>query len=377
MDKRNNGDIILSFAAFFQIVVLMFQELLTNSNIVSHDDSRLVCILVSALPMVMAIYYIIKRRLLLFLYTYLIIIFLILSTYIFYPDNEKYLNRGTFNILFVNLPCLLCLASIRNIEILKRIMLYLSYVVLLLGITYLLLLWIGKITFSEYSMTFSYYLLLPALIFISQKKVIFTYIFILVCIIMLMLGSRGALVTSLIYALFLFFMDRNNRRNILLVSIVLVIVVASGTFLSLFFKLTNNMSVTSRTLDLLLGGDIAQDTGRVGIYSIIWNNILTDPLAGYGIFGDRIILDGIYCHNFFLEIFCNFGLILGSGLILLLAITIFRAFRVSDFENKKLLLMLFCYTFIPLMVSLSYLTFPQIAIFIGFLCTLLKNNQYD
>lgn len=39
MYKTNNGDVTLSFAAFFQIAVLMFQELLTSSNIVSHESS--------------------------------------------------------------------------------------------------------------------------------------------------------------------------------------------------------------------------------------------------------------------------------------------------------------------------------------------------
>jgi hypothetical protein len=190
-----------------------------------------------------------------------------------------------------------------------------------------------------------------------------------------MLGSRGALITALIYTLILIIIDKENRKNILMVAIILIISIGSGSFLSLFLKLSNHMAVTSRTLDLLMGGNIAQDEGRLGTFSIIWNSVLNSPFVGYGIYGDRIILDGIYCHNFFLEIFCDFGLFFGSVIILLLSFVIIRAFLSSDSENKKLLLMFFCYCFIPLMVSLSYLAFPQFGIFIGFLFLNQKSNR--
>lgn len=375
MHKSNYGDIILSFAAFFQIAVLMFQELLTSSNIVTHESSRVACIIVSAIPMIIAVNYIIARRLKLFLITYMISILIILLTLLIYPENSKYIIPGTFNILFVNIPSLLCLASIRSNDILKRILLYLSFLILTLGMIYLSLLWIGKIKFLNYSMTFSYYLLLPSLVFVSQKKIIFTFLFLSVCFIMLMLGSRGALVTSLIYAFLLLFIDRETSKNIIFTSLILVLVIISGSFLSFFLKLSDNMAVSSRTMDLLLSGDITEDTGRLGIFSIIWNSILTKPFVGYGIFGDRVILDGIYCHNFLLEILCNFGILFGATFILLLLFVIIKSFTSSDSANKKLLLMLLCYTFVPLMVSLSYLEFPQFGIFVGFLLSLSRNNS--
>jgi O-antigen ligase len=374
MFKENKADVILSFAAFFQIAVLMLQELLISSNIVTHEYFRNVSLVLSAIPMVPATYILIKRRFLLFFITYSIILSLILLTLIFYPDNEKYLIPGTFYLLFINVPCFLCLASIRDIAILNRIMLLLSYIIFALGIIYLFLLWIGSIVFLNYSMSFSYYLLLPALVFVSQRNILSTLIFIIICIIMLMLGSRGALVAAIIYAFSLLFIDRKNRNNILLVTILMTIVIVSGSFFYLFIKLSDNMAVTSRTLNLLLDSDIAHDSSRLDIYSKIWNSILNSPYWGYGIYGDRVLLNGDYCHNIFLEMFHGFGLFFGVGLILLLSFVITRVFFTSDNENKKLLLMFFCYSFIPLLVSGSYLDNAVFGLFIGSLFLLSKNT---
>jgi len=120
MFEKDKGDNILSFAAFFQTAVLMLQELLVVSNIVSHESFRNVSILLSALPMVLAFYYIIKRRSILFIFTYILILLVTLSTLIFFPDNEQYLMKGAFYLFFVNAPSFLCLASIRDINNLKK-----------------------------------------------------------------------------------------------------------------------------------------------------------------------------------------------------------------------------------------------------------------
>ena len=373
MSKTDNGDIILSLAAFFQIAVLMLQEILVSSNIVTHESFRNASIMLSALPMIPAAYIFIKRRLSLFLITYSFILYLILLTLIFYPENEKYLLPGTFYILCINVPGFLCLASIVDIKILKKILFFISYLIFVLGLIYLFLLWIGKIAFLSYSITFSYYLLLPALVFVGQQKKRFTFIFIIICIMMLLVGSRGALVAAIIYASMLLFIDRKNRKNILLITSVLVVVIVSGSFLSLFLKLSDNMAVTSRTMDLFLKGDIIQGSSRSDLYSTVWESILNNPFWGYGIFGDRIILDGTWSHNFFLEIFHNFGLFFGTALILVLSYMSILVLVNSDIEGKKFLLMFFCFGFFPLMVSGSYLIQTGFGLFIGSLFLTRKN----
>ncbi|MHA2100263.1 MAG: O-antigen ligase family protein [Candidatus Kariarchaeaceae archaeon] len=381
MFRKNIGDIILSFAVFFQIAVLMLKELLVAGQIVEHESFRMISILLAALPLVPAIYYIIKRRLVLSIGIYLLVIFIVLSTLVFFTDNEQYLfsepfnESGAFYLLFINIPSFLCLASIRDIFNLKRIMLLISYVIFALGILYLYFLWIGRISYMEYSITFSYYLLLPALVFLSQRKMLFMFLFIIICIMMLMLGSRGALVAGFFYAILLLFIDRESRGLIL--SSAFLIVLVFGSLLTLFLTYTSKIGVSSRTVTMFLEGNAAELSGRDWLYSTTWNSILESPFLGHGIFGDRVILDGDYCHNILLEIFHNFGFLFGAGLILLISIATIRVYLNSNSENRKLLLMFFCYSIIPLMASTSYLQDPKFGIFIGSLFVLKKNTSID
>lgn len=376
MYRKNIGDIVLSFAAFLQIAVLMLKELLVAAQIIEHESFRLTGILLAAVPMILAMYYIFRRSLLLSIGTYALFLFIILSTFIFFPDNEQYFisevfsESGAFYLLAINIPCFLSIASIRDFDILKRIMLLLSYLIFALGVFYCYFLWIGTISYMRYSMTFSYYLLLPALVFVSQRKLIFMFLFILVCTMMLLLGSRGALVTGFVYAFLLLFVDTKSRRLIMTTAVPLVILF--GSFLTLLIAFSSRTGISSRTMEMFQQGNLTDLSGRSWIYDTTWNGIMDSPIWGHGVFGDRVALDGFYAHNIILEIFHNFGFIFGAGIILVISIATIRIFLNSNIENRKLLLLFFCYGILPLMGSSSYLQDPRFGIFIGSLFGLSK-----
>jgi O-antigen ligase len=253
-------------------------------------------------------------------------------------------------------------------------MLYLSYAIFAIGIIYVYFLLLGRITFSTYSQSFSSYLLLPALVFVDQRNnIIYTFLFIITCILMLMLGSRGALVAAVIYTILISVIDGKNRR--LIVLSIVIIIILSGSLLPLILKLSDKAGITSRSLNMLQQGNFTGSTGRLDIYYSTWNSILNTPFSGNGIYGDRVLLNGQYCHNIFLEMFHNFGLLFGAGLILLLSFIIIRVYHTSNNGNKKLLLLFFCYGFIPLLVSGSYLNNAEFGLFIGSLF-LLSNNYF-
>lgn len=380
MSRINLGDIVLSFAAFFQITVLMLKEVLVTAQVVTEDSFRLTGILLAALPMIPAIYFIIRRRFTLSIGTYLLIIILILLTNIFFTDNAQYFLNGNFTetsvfyLMFINIPTFLCLAAIRDIAILKRVMLFMAYVIFILGVIYFYFLWIGRISYLRYSMTFSNYLLLPALIFMSQSKLYYMFLSIATCTMMLLLGSRGALIAVVVYIVVLFFVDRQSRRPILTFATIMVLLF--GSFLTVYFTFASKTGVSSRTLTMFEQGTLTESSGRDWIYSTTWNSILDSPIWGHGIFGDRVILFGDYSHNMFLEMLHNFGLLLGAGLILFLLITTVRVLLKLDNDNKKLLLFFCSYCIIPLMVSSSYLEDPKFGMFIGSLLILSRNNPF-
>lgn len=363
----NKGDIILSFAAFFHIAVLIFQELLDKLNIISHEESRLICIFIASIPMLAASFYIVKRNLILLIVIYSSITILALLNLILFPENKVYLNQGLFNILFVNIPCLLCLASVKDIKILSKVLVGVSFCIFAIGLAYIILLWAGKMEFSGYSLTFSYYLLLPSLVFVSQRNIIYTFLFLIVCFFMFLVGSRGALFAAILYYFILILFDKNSRMRLIFAASILLIFILTQQlykFLSIIIETTD---ISSRTLELLLSGNIGQDTGRFSDYKIVWEAVLQNPFWGHGLFGDRVLLNGIYSHNLFLEIFLNFGFFWGSIMIIIVLMAAIMSFNSSTFEYKRLLLMFFCYCIVPLMFSLSYLSFPHFYIFLGFI----------
>jgi hypothetical protein len=370
MFKKPTSDYILSFAPFFQFAVLMLQDLLISANKVDPGSFRIYNIFLASLPMIPALIIVFKIRRKLFLVTYSIILYLILFTLAFFPENQKYLLEGIFYMLCINIPCFLCLMSIKDFLLLKRTLLYISFLISLLGLFYFIFLTTGSITFMEYDMAFGYYLLLPAVVFLNQSKLIYNILFLMVCVMIFLIGSRGPLFAALLYSFILFFIDRKSRLNILLISsLVVFIVVVLNSFIS---DLLTFSDVSSRTLNLILEGDISNDSNRFGIYSLIWNGILESPVWGHGIYGDRIILGGDYSHNFFLEFIYNFGIYFGFLLIFIFSYIFGNLFSKSNTESRKLLMLFFCYCFIPLLFSRSYLNDPNFGILIGAVFSLPK-----
>lgn len=110
---------------------------------------------------------------------------------------------------------------------------------------------------------------------------------------------------------------------------------------------------------------------KCGIAKIVIDNILNNNLWGHGIFGDRYFLDGTYAHNIFLEVWLDFGIILGTLVLLFLIVFITKTFLRSN--DKKLFLLFFSLGFMPLLVSGSYLISIMFSILIGFL--IMSNKQ--
>jgi hypothetical protein len=377
MLKKQTSDYLLAFAPFFQFAVLMLQDLLISANIVDPASFRIFSIVFASLPMVPALFIVFSTRSRLFLITYAIIIYLVIFTLAFFPQNEKYLLEGVFYLLCINIPCFLCLMTINSLAILKRTMLLISYLITLIGFFYFIFLITGAISFERYDMAFGYYLLLPAVVYLNQGKIAYTMMFIAVCIMIFIIGSRGSLIAALIYSLLLVLIDRRSRFNILLISVVILLVL--GGLYSFISDLLSLTSVSSRTLDLILEGDISSDSNRYVLYSSVWNGILESPVFGHGIYGDRLILEGGYSHNFFLEFFYNFGLYFGSLLLFIFSYLFGLYYYKSDNEGRKLLLMFLCYCFIPLMLSRSYLNDPGFGILTGAVLSMhkrLRITQY-
>lgn len=365
-NKYKKGDLVLSWVAFIQSPLLLLQLLFANSGIISDQGASNVRMIITALVILIGAFYIIKRRLKLLLGIYGIVIPIILLNSILFPNNIEYINNQGFRFLLpVVIPTILCISAIYNIQTIKDVLKSVSYLTLFLASFYVILLLIGVITLNFYSMSLSYALLLPTLYFIYLDKVKNFLMAFLLLLIILVLGSRGAIIFAILY----YFVVELFSFKFLKIALLLSIMIAIWGSLPSIMSILEYYGFYSRTFDLLMSGDlISHDSGRGDIYRFFWNKVLESPIWGYGLFGDRFFLEGAYCHNIFIEFCVDFGLLIGCILFICLLFIILKTlFYWKGTENVKFILLFFFGGFLPLMISNSYLISYDFGIFIGIL----------
>ena len=204
----------------------------------------------------------------------------------------------------------------------------------------------------------------------------------------LIAGARGPLfcVCIVTAGVVLFIVeDRSNKQRTLFIFILVVtaamVLLFYQNVLNVLITLFRTFGLSTRILDGLLYSNIAEDSGRLALAKTAWNYASDHLLFGTGLVNDRRYLYdilhyarinafGTYCHNFFLEVFMQIGLLPGIiiSVLLINRIKLFLSRKVT-YECNCLCLVLAAVGFIPLMVSFSYLTEPKFSLFLGFLLT--------
>ena len=100
-------------------------------------------------------------------------------------------------------------------------------------------------------------------------------------------------------------------------------------------------------------GTLTDDSGRGEVRDQLLSQL---RLFGYGLYGDRGITEGRYAHNFFLEIMVQYGLLVGSAIVIYIVILILAGFFTKDRDKKILFIAFFSASVIKLMMSSSYLS---------------------
>lgn len=361
--RTNRGDYILSFAVVVQSLLVIFQQCLIDILHMAPESTTMYRVVLSAIPVLFAFYYVWNRRKVLFIVTYVITVLILLIHVIIFPDNELYIRQSVFRFLLpILLPTFLAVVCIRNFQILIDTLYYVSWCTFGLALIYALSFFTGRIVFESYNMGFSYGLLLPMLSLYIRKNFWSVIASFFMFLMIIALGSRGAAVIFVCYLLYDFLI--NNKRFFFV-----FILVGIGVFLLIpyFIEFLSSLGITSRTLSLLLSGHMDSDSGRGYIYERCIEKLMQFPLFGLGLFGDRVIVNGSYCHNIFLEIAMDFGFPLAIFIILGLFIWIIIRYFHCIPENRVFLVMILCAVLMKLFVSGSYLEDYDFALLVGIL----------
>jgi hypothetical protein len=380
-DKKISIAIMSSFAILtIQYLILIAFELI---NTTVGNNIQLISKVIVGILYFMALPTVWKRNKIKFIGVYFISIFIFLLNYLLFQENWVHLTGIIFPFFFTCLPSFVYSYSINDWSVLKNVMKKTSLIVFTVGFIITILVFTGRASVGAYSMSLSYYMLLPAVFFFDDfldgfqiKSIAVSLASILI---ILSLGARGPLMCIGVFLILKLFNIRNKLtfRNILIyVVIVAIILVGLFIFDTLLDNLNNlflQFGIRSRTISLLLKDNLHL-SGRDSLYKEMMQSIGDNPIFGTGLAGDRRVI-GTYSHNIVIEVLSGFGIIIGGILILLLAIICYKSLFSKNVLTMNLICIWFSIGTVSLMVSGSYLTDFKFWIFLGLAAKLLVASK--
>lgn len=291
------------------------------------------------------------------------------GTVMFFPQNLEYmwttaddiLTNPTYILLFFVISGFIASFYLNDIELFISIFEKFSVITVALLAIRFFMGFIIRSTMPEY-MTFSYNLLLPTtfvlLLCIKEFKLYRAATAILGICLIFVAGCRGALLGAVISPLiYIFFFGKLDKRTkyritILLTALLLMVLFFYDPILQAVSSKLTGIGLNSRTLEMLLNSSITDDSSRG---RILQNTMSQVDLLGHGLWGDRVILNGRYPHNIIAEILIDYGWILGSGILILISVILFRGFIKADTFKSVVLCALFSSGIIRLFLSGSFL----------------------
>lgn len=387
-ENRMKGDKKISIALISTYVILSIQYFILIAfdllNTSQGDSIQLISKLIVGLAFLYSFPVVFSRKKVKFIVTYVVISFIFLINYLFFIGNRVYLSDILFPLFFVGIPSFIYTQSIHDLNVFKNMLKKSCVIVFFSGTLLSVLNLIGIASIGLYSMTLSYYMLFPLILYIDELfdrvsaiKIIMVTISLLV---ILTLGSRGAILCA---GVFTFLRAIKAKRKItyklasiwsLGLTIFLVLFFRMNEILLFLYNSLARYGIRSRSIAIFLRGDVYL-TGRDKIYETVLNEIMNKPIFGLGLTGDRVYLNGGYVHNFYIEIVSHFGLIIGIVILTYVTFLIIRALSPKIAGSHKLVYIWFSLGFVHLMISSSYLIDFRFWIFLGLLVRPTKSSK--
>lgn len=287
---------------------------------------------------------------------FIVSVFLFAFSYYIHPENAHFFTRATYGIERVFRPdrpiyVMFILSFYKNPQKLLKVLWSSSLVILLYGVfefrnAMTLGYWeeynyAGNLVHFTYSLSFGYKILLPCLIFgymyYLKKDLINAFLCIVALLMIFIGGSRGQLLCIFVFIALLFlksYLESKSIKKLVIIVVVAILTIVVAVYginniLAEFSLILQKMGMSSRTIDAMLTGNLADDNSRLKIWKKAVEMINEGGFLGYGVYGDRPVISTIhyagYCHNIFLEIMVCFGKIPGlfiSAFLIFKCITI-------------------------------------------------------
>lgn len=210
-------------------------------------------------------------------------------------------------------------------------------------------------------------------------------------VLLLVFGTRGSIAGLAIFIIAYIFINivslKSNLKKIIytLFSIAILYSIFVTNILINFAKwasdIFSGIGFSTRIFNYFIMGKIIYDNGRNPILEIVLQAIKEKPLLGYGLMGDRKVIEALffnestYTHNIVIELWCQFGVIFGSLILFIMLFIIFLALKKSDNSNKYFILMFATIVFVKLFFSGSYILEPYLFFMLGMCIQIIRNSN--
>lgn len=321
---------------------------------------------------------------------YLAIMMVYVMTFIVFPDNTKWLQENIVEFAFLILPFVFLGFIANKMRIPYQTLVVCSRLIIVMMIAVFLFYSVLK---SDHEMGRAY-VVLPSVMLVTQSLIkkwniwdlaaaVVGFIFLLMC------ATRGPILLYLIFVLIQLLMvsDKHRKLYIFLLSLVVLLVVSPlGSVLAKsVMERFAGAGFNVRIFEYLLSGNIMDDNGRDYLTERVFEMIRNRPLMGNGIYSDRLATsylswlsgEGSYVHNIIYELWCDFGYIIGSLLLIIfvwMAIRTWKNERNTDFRTIFLLMMLA--NIGRLMMSSSYLELSGFWVCLGICFECSRRKKY-
>ena len=273
-------------------------------------------------------------------------------------------------------PCYIICRCVRNYELTRN---YLSVLAILITLSGLVLIYITNEGNTGYYSQYISYQILPAVIisaneFIRERKAIHIINSSIAVLLVFAAGARGPLICIIMFIILkaIIALKESLKNTLFLVSSTLLLFLIIKQY---YYNILNYLrdimlqyTLSVRTIDRLLANDFFQDSVRNSVANYAWDTIIQNPFLGVGLAKDRIFISkfmgqtvsgGWYPHNLFLELYMQFGIILGSVAVIAIIAIILRAlFKTTNNDAQDIACLFVTIGIFPLFFSGSYLTDP-------------------
>ncbi len=340
--------------------------------------------------------YIFRRRI--FVFSFLALLLGTVISYCIYPEIRSVIYSSPVDLVyspinklfFFCVPALIGAVCLTDHDRLFRSMRNWGRLSVVLGvITYIFVFFVFGKTLQY--MVFSYFMLLPICVCFEHAGVNGSKLDLLIAITgsvsIVLCGARGAVVSLILYfiaRIILTGFGRWNKMKVLTLFASLFLVVLLLAFyediLIMISDLLKSFGINSRFLTYLVEGALLDGTGRSTITGAVFNGLMNNPL-GYGLFGDRYVVGTFgfgrytYSHSIITELLCDFGIVAGSVIVVVLALYMIRYLvSIRGKREVNLMLALIPYGVFQLLFSSSFLENIVFFIIIG-LCFFPKTKS--